>query len=222
MGLPLGPYSSARVSGGGVPIGIACNGFSGIVKEGASGDAEFLLSTSYEPDLGPEEGWTEVQLVQALLGCRSFVSDDPHGDGDRVKIKYYLREADKEIVGRAWFGPGAEGPPGHAHGGSTAAVLDESMGAAVWAAGYTVLTGELTVKYLRPLPLETTVTMETWLEDADGRKVVAGGHLIDDDGKPFCVGRCTFVELSHERFAGGRIGDLAGFLQLSNIDRNPE
>ncbi|MCP4678638.1 MAG: PaaI family thioesterase [Deltaproteobacteria bacterium] len=178
------------------------------------------MSKKCDPDLSPEEGWTEVQLVQTLLGCRSFVSDDPHGDGDRLKIKYYLRDTDKEIVGRVWFGPGAEGPPGHAHGGSMAAVLDESMGAAVWAAGYTVLTGDLAVKYLRPLPLETTVIMETWLEDADGRKVVAGGHLIDNNGKPYCEGRCTFVELSHERFSGGRMGDLPGFLQLGKISRN--
>ncbi len=178
------------------------------------------MSTLYEPDLSPKDGWTEVQLVQSLLGCRSFVSDDPHGDGDRVKIKYYVRDTDQKIVGRVWFGPGAEGPPGHAHGGSMAAVLDESMGAAVWAAGYAVLTGELTVKYLRTLPLETTVTMETWFEDADGRKVVAGGHLIDDDGKPYCEGRCTFVELNHESFLGGRISDLAGFLQLNQISRN--
>ena len=36
-----------------------------------------------------------------------------------------------------------QGPPGHADGGSLAAVLDEAMGAAVWLAGHSVVAAHL-------------------------------------------------------------------------------
>ncbi len=155
-------------------------------------------ATFEEPDLSPEDGWTEIQLAQRLAGCRSFVSDDP--EQDRLRVRYFCRDTDEAIVGRAWFGPGAEGPPGHAHGGSLAAVLDEALGAAVWAAGHAVLTGELTVKYLRAMPLGTVATIETWLSSVNGRKVVAGGHLIGDSGVIHCRAESTFVKLNPKTF----------------------
>jgi len=39
------------------------------------------------PSLGPREGWTEIQLIQHRLGCRSFVSGDP--DGDRLAYRWW-------------------------------------------------------------------------------------------------------------------------------------
>jgi len=60
---------------------------------------------------------------------RSFVSGDP--DGNRLRAKYFIREKDSHIIGHVWFGPGSEGPPGFAHGGSISAVLHTMLEAFV-------------------------------------------------------------------------------------------
>ena len=44
-------------------------------------------------------------------------------------------------------GPPIEGPPGHAHGGSMAAVLDEAMGAAAWMEGHLVVAVRLATSF---------------------------------------------------------------------------
>jgi acyl-coenzyme A thioesterase PaaI-like protein len=56
------------------------------------------------------------------------------------------------------------GAPGIAHGGIVAAILDElSCAAAVFLADKFVVTGELAVRYLRPVPVETALDLDAEL-----------------------------------------------------------
>ncbi len=70
--------------------------------------------------------------------------------------------------------PGSyEGPPGVAHGGIVALYLDEVLGAAVLrATGRVAVTGELTVRYLAPVPTETPIL-------GLGRLVADHGRYVD-------------------------------------------
>jgi uncharacterized protein (TIGR00369 family) len=55
------------------------------------------------------------------------------------------------LIAQQW-----QGPRGVAHGGVVATYLDEVLaGAAVRATGRIAVTGELTVRYVKPVPLET-------------------------------------------------------------------
>lgn len=75
------------------------------------------------------------------------------------------------LVERRW-----EGPPGAAHGGIVAAYLDEILaGAVVRATGRVAVTGELTVRYVRPVPLETPLV-------GGARVVAAHGRYADVEG----------------------------------------
>ncbi len=68
------------------------------------------------------------------------------------------------------------GPPGSAHGGIVAGYLDEVLaGAAVRHSGRIHLTGELTVRYVRPVPLETPLL-------GKGRVVQDHGKYLDLEG----------------------------------------
>ena len=79
-----------------------------------------------------------------------------------------------------------EGPPGAVHGGIVAAYLDEVLGGAVVrATGRPAVTGELTVRYVRPVPSATPLL---------GR-----GRLVADHG------RYVDVEGSLEQLDGGRV-----------------
>jgi acyl-coenzyme A thioesterase PaaI-like protein len=72
------------------------------------------------------------------------------------------------------------GPPGAAHGGIVAAYLDEVLAAAVArATARTSVTGELTVRYVKPVPVETPIVGKGWLVADHGRYVDVEGRLED-------------------------------------------
>ena len=153
---------------------------------------------SSAPPVVPEEGWQAVQPLRIEGGRGSFVTGDP--EGDRLRVAYFRRAADGALVGRAWFGPGAVGPPGHVHGGATAAVLDEAMGAAAWMEGWVVVAVHLEVDFPRMLPIGTDAWMEARVESVDGRKVTTRGRLHDAAGEDFGTATGLFVTLDPERF----------------------
>jgi acyl-coenzyme A thioesterase PaaI-like protein len=138
-------------------------------------------------ELLPETGWTPVAPLSGLGPIRSFVSGD--AVGDRIQIAYFQREGDQALVAKVWFGPGAEGPPGHAHGGSVAAVLDEAMGGVAWMAGLCVVAKTLRVEFRAMVPLERVVTVEAAVVATDGRRVHAAATMCD-------VGLATLAEAS--------------------------
>jgi acyl-coenzyme A thioesterase PaaI-like protein len=71
-----------------------------------------------------------------------------------------------------------EGPPGAVHGGIVAAYLDEVLGgAAARAAGKPAVTGELTVRYVKPVPSETPLLGRARLVADHGRYVDVEGSL---------------------------------------------
>lgn len=145
-----------------------------------------------------QDGWVPIEPLESVGTGRSFVSGDPKGD--RLRVRYFRRVRDGALVGRIWFGPGAEGPPGHAHGGSMAAVLDEAMGAGAWMAGHTVLAARLTTEFRRMLPLNTEALLEAWVDHVDGRKVKTRGRLFGPGGELYAEGEALFIVLDPERF----------------------
>lgn len=175
--------------------------------------AGFAPGDELEAALGlAEPGW-EALAPLAPQTMRSFVSGDPAGQ--RLRVRYFRRAADGALVGRVWFGPDAQGPPGHAHGGSMAAVLDEAMGAGAWLAGHTVVAARIGVSFRVMLPLGTIALVETWVDAVDGRKVSTRGRLSTEDGTVFAESNGLFVSIALEKF-GGLIGH-AGALALLDV-----
>jgi acyl-coenzyme A thioesterase PaaI-like protein len=150
------------------------------------------------PAAAPEPGWTPIDPFRLEGGRGSFVSGD--AQSRLLRVRYFLREAEPRLVGRAWFGGGAQGPPGHAHGGAIAAVLDEAMGAAAWVAGHLAVAARLDTTFHRMLPLGTDATLEGWVERTERRKVLTAARLLDGAGEPFASARGLFIELPPERF----------------------
>lgn len=90
------------------------------------------------------------------------------------------------------------GPPGAAHGGIVAAYLDEVMaGAALHASGRVCVTGELTVRYLRPTPVETPLLGRGRLVGEAGRWLELEGSLETfPEGTVVATGRARFVPIA--------------------------
>lgn len=148
-------------------------------------------------------GWSPI-VDEALRSITrtSFVSGDP--TSDRIRVAWFVRDVDEAIVGRAFFGPGAEGPPRHAHGGAMAALLDEVMGFACWVRGHRVLAKSITVDFKRSLPLlphGTVVTFEGTIESIAQKTVTSTGRLVMQNGEVCAEGRGVYVEVSASRLA---------------------
>jgi acyl-coenzyme A thioesterase PaaI-like protein len=148
------------------------------------------------PPVGPP-GYEPVRPFPELRSGRSFVSDDPAGE--RLRVAYFQREGEPGVLARAWFGPGAEGPPAHAHGGAVAAVLDEALGAAAWMAGYPSVVARLTVDMREMVPLGTDATIGARVVAIEGRKVVCRARMTDGAGTLFAEGEAICVRLTDEQ-----------------------
>jgi hypothetical protein len=148
---------------------------------------------------GPGHRDADEHLMHLQLG-RSFLAG-PHAADDILRMRWYVRESDNALIGKVWFGPGAQGPPKHAHGGSMAAVLDEALGSACWVAGHSVVAAELTTRFRKMLPLGEVITAEAWIERAEGRKFYPKGRLVGDDGAVYAEAAGLFVEVDVETLA---------------------
>ncbi|HCK65486.1 MAG TPA: hypothetical protein DHW49_04415, partial [Anaerolineae bacterium] len=70
-----------------------------------------------------------------------------------------------------------QGPPNHAHGGASAAILDEAMGLVVWAAGHKVAAVNLEINYHKPLPLNQKMFLEAKIAKVEERKIFSVGEI---------------------------------------------
>jgi len=77
---------------------------------------------------------------------------------------------DDGVVATVTLGPACEGAPGRAHGGVVCAVFDDVTGMLTVRLEDTAFTGELTVRYLAPVPLGELLTITARLEGRERRK----------------------------------------------------
>ena len=123
--------------------------------------------------------------------CFVCGSENPKGMG----VRWFLME-DGSIRAEHTFTIHEQGPPGFAHGGALAAVLDEAMGMAVWGRGHRVVAVQLEVEYHRPVPLHTPVVVEARITDRGRWGIRAEGRLTVN-GKIAAVARGIYVEAPH-------------------------
>jgi acyl-coenzyme A thioesterase PaaI-like protein len=98
------------------------------------------------------------------------------------------------VIGRVILDDSKQGPPGHAHGGSLATLLDEAMGASAWFAGYRVVAVNLNIDLKLAVPLHVEVVLRGRVERKEGRKVFTTGELLLPDGRVAIEGRGVFIE----------------------------
>lgn len=133
--------------------------------------------------------------------CYVCGSSNPNGIG----ISWYADEKNT-IYSEFVLDESQQGPPGHAHGGASAAILDEAMGAAVWRSGFNVAVVNLEINYKRPLPLGQVLKLEARLSEIKNKKICATGEIRLSDGTIAVSGTGIFLEAPH-LFEPGRYRD---------------
>jgi uncharacterized protein (TIGR00369 family) len=88
---------------------------------------------------------------------------------DGMRLKFTLDEPRQTFVCKFRLSKRYTGPPGHCHGGIIATILDDAMGKVNKLHHVIALTKEMTVEYLKPVPLRQPLHVE-------GREVSVNGR----------------------------------------------
>jgi uncharacterized protein (TIGR00369 family) len=86
-----------------------------------------------------------------------------------------------------------EGPPGLVHGGISAMILDQLLGAAAAANGTPGMTATLAMRYRRPTPHGVPLVAEAKTERVEGRKTFVEGRILDPEGTPTVEATGMFI-----------------------------
>ena len=136
------------------------------------------------------------------------------GVGSPLAPPLVIRAADDGVVAEATLGLRYEGPPGFVHGGVSALLMDQMLGAATIAAGLWGMTVHLELDYRGPLPLQTPLVLRARVAEDAGRKTLVEGGiaLAAGPGQPLVEARAVFVVPRSDRLEAyfGAITDDAG------------
>lgn len=135
-------------------------------------------------------------FLPTYRGC--IVCGDPAVNPHSLNLQFRASEGGVEVD----FTPGAvhEGYRGIVHGGILCAVLDETIG---WAASMArrkyLVTGELAVRFLRPLALGVPVIVRGRAVEHAGRYSVAEGEVVDRLGNVYARATGKFFVIPDEK-----------------------
>jgi acyl-coenzyme A thioesterase PaaI-like protein len=97
-----------------------------------------------------------------------------------------------------------ESGPGVAHGGWISAVFADALPHVVFLQGHLVVTGTLSVRYIRPVPIRHPLVARGWVERVDGMKWhVSGELLLASSGAELATATGVWVERERRGHYGG-------------------
>ena len=94
------------------------------------------------------------------------------------------------------------GPPAHCHGGIIAAILDDAMGKINKLRHVVALTKEMTVEYLKPVPLHKPLRVESREVSVHGRQHINAAEILNADNEVLARSRGTFIAIDPEKMFG--------------------
>ncbi|MGI9102297.1 MAG: PaaI family thioesterase [Terriglobales bacterium] len=125
--------------------------------------------------------------------CFGCGRDNPQG----MRLKFTHEEGNR-FVAHFRLSRRFTGPPGHAHGGVIAAILDEAMSKASKPLGIMAPTSELVVRYLRPVPLGQQLTAIGWEARKRGREHFRLAEIRSEAGEVLSSATGKFLEIHAE------------------------
>jgi uncharacterized protein (TIGR00369 family) len=116
------------------------------------------------------------------------------GANDRgMQLEFEADETTKRIRGNFRLAAEYQGGAGYLHGGIIALLMDEAMGKLTRFRDVRAVTAELTVEYLKPIPVEQDITIEAFETDAKGRNLFYSSEIRNAIGDLLARGRGRFV-----------------------------
>ena len=130
--------------------------------------------------------------------CFGCGKNNPEG----MRLKFTYDEDRDCFVCRFRLGKRYTGPPGHVHGGIIATLLDEAMGKVNKLRHVVALTSQITVNYLKPVPLNKALRVESRELKVSGRQHVNVAEILNQKGEVLARSKGLFIAIDpHKMFA---------------------
>ena len=180
---------------------------------------EKLVSTDIDPELAAAliekiEGLAaELSQAQQVTGLVDMAKRGQRGTiddvmGELVSVggrshpcspELRWQEASNRITGTVKFSQAFEGPPGHVHGGWVAGVLDHLMGMTHVRTGHPGMTGGLSVRYLKPTPLNQRIEVSAQATELDDKRTEVNAEMRFGETTT-ATAEAIFVRVDREKF----------------------
>lgn len=184
---------------------------------------EKLVSTDIHPEMADaltgkiEHLTAELSQIQQIEGLIDMAKLGERGTIDNVmgelvamagrshpcSPELFWQEKPNLITGSVTFSQAFEGPPGHVHGGWVAGILDHLMGMTHVRTGHPGMTGGLSVRYLKPTPLNQLIEVRAQATELDERRTEVAATMRFGDTTT-ATAEAIFVRVDREKFGFDR------------------
>ena len=144
-------------------------------------------------DLGGAEDGDQPTLVNPMTDRAVGGTSNP------ISADFETEVVDQEVVVRTVLGTAYEGAPGRVHGGMVAALFDDFTAFVLPLVGTAAYTGEITVRYHRPVPIETPLEFRARIVSHEGRKLRVTGECLAG-GTVVASTEVLFITIDFQQF----------------------
>lgn len=132
-----------------------------------------------------------------------------------MQLTFEQDDETRSIRGAFRLGADYQGGGGFIHGGIIAVVLDEAMGKVNRFRGARAVTAELTIEYIKPVPVDEDLVIEAHEVEKKGRNLFYVGEIANRAGQVLARGKGRFVEIDPARFKIEKVADSAAGIPKS-------
>ncbi|XP_040188409.1 acyl-coenzyme A thioesterase THEM4-like isoform X1 [Rana temporaria] len=143
-------------------------------------------------ELSRDRSWRRLPSYKEFARSRQSISPEAERktrlftrnlDQDGIGFEYciFYNEAEKRTVCIFQPGPYLGGFAGYAHGGCIATIIDATVGVGIAHGIGPAMTANLNIDYRNPIPLGSTVLIDSRVEKVDGRKVYSNIQVRSHD-----------------------------------------
>jgi acyl-coenzyme A thioesterase PaaI-like protein len=137
----------------------------------------------------------------SVLGGRGFEDRAVGGLSNPTGIELRVWREDDDVVAEVTLRRAFEGAPGRAHGGIVAAAFDDVTGFVIGQLQEPAFTGELTVRYLAPVPVDEPLEIRARLDGRERRKLFISAEARSGESV-VATCRAIYITVDPSRFAG--------------------
>jgi len=135
------------------------------------------------------------------MGGRGFEDRAVGGLSNPTSLELEVRYDRDDVVADVVLRRAFEGAPGRAHGGIVAAAFDDVTGFVIGRLQEPAFTGELTVRYIAPVPVDQPLEIRARLDGRERRKLFISAEARAGES---VVATChaIYITVDPSRFAG--------------------
>src|SRR6201987_5147799 len=145
----------------------------------------------------PAHGHTNIDSKRSAVQNMCFACGKDNADG--MQLEFFFDVDPQKAVCQFTLSVRYQGPPGHCHGGIIATILDEAMGKVNKLRNVIALTSEITVNYLKPVPLNKPLRVKSREVSVRGRKHVNMAEILNQKGEVLARSKGLFIAIDPKK-----------------------